>query len=223
MTDLDFSPFNENLLSTCSADETVSSSILPLYLLLIDLLDPFNAVLPKPLKTPSAQRSDQSCRCLICLESGASFERLSSLVYLATQTLLASRFICSQPPRRRNLLRLGGWVQPGFFLAGCSRRSPIYPADTLAYSVCVQVKLWRLCDPELQQPSEPEMTLRPGQGRLELVLFHPTSSGLLAVGANKSPLIWDTSRQDAPLAGSNTGTHTMCPCMHSLTMSNWLN
>ncbi|XP_068574588.1 coronin-7 [Cebidichthys violaceus] len=62
------------------------------------------------------------------------------------------------------------------------------------------VKLWRLCDPEQQQPSSPDLTLRPGQGRLELVLFHPTSSGLLAVGATKSPLIWDTSRQDAPLA-----------------------
>uniref|UniRef100_A0A8D0A6C3 Coronin n=1 Tax=Sander lucioperca TaxID=283035 RepID=A0A8D0A6C3_SANLU len=66
--------------------------------------------------------------------------------------------------------------------------------------LCVQVKLWRLCDPELQQPSAPELTLRPGQGRLELVLFHPTSSGLLAVGNTKSPLIWDTSRQDTPLA-----------------------
>ncbi|XP_060945712.1 coronin-7 [Limanda limanda] len=62
------------------------------------------------------------------------------------------------------------------------------------------VKLWRLCDPELEQPSSPELTLHPGQGRLELVLFHPTSSGLLAVGSAKSPLIWDTSRQDAPLA-----------------------
>ncbi|GAA6229158.1 coronin-7-like [Lates japonicus] len=62
------------------------------------------------------------------------------------------------------------------------------------------VKLWRLCDPELEQPSSPELTLRPGQGRLELVHFHPTSSGLLAVGAAKSPLIWDTGRQDSPLA-----------------------
>uniref|UniRef100_A0A8C2XEE9 Coronin n=1 Tax=Cyclopterus lumpus TaxID=8103 RepID=A0A8C2XEE9_CYCLU len=63
------------------------------------------------------------------------------------------------------------------------------------------VKLWRLCDPELQQPSSPLLTVRPGQGKLELVLFHPTSSGLLAVGANKSPLIWDTCRQETPLAG----------------------
>ncbi|XP_029998000.1 coronin-7 [Sphaeramia orbicularis] len=62
------------------------------------------------------------------------------------------------------------------------------------------VKLWRLSDPELEQPSEPELTLRPGLGRLELLLFHPTSSGLLAVGTTKSPLIWDTSRQDSPLA-----------------------
>lgn len=62
------------------------------------------------------------------------------------------------------------------------------------------VKLWRLCDPESAQPSEAEVTLHPGHGKLELVLFHPTTSGLLAVGATNSPLVWDTSRQDAPLA-----------------------
>lgn len=62
------------------------------------------------------------------------------------------------------------------------------------------IKLWRLCDPEQEQPSRPELTLQPGQGRLEVVHFHPTSSGLLAVATAKSPLIWDTSRQDAPLA-----------------------
>ncbi|CAL8304645.1 unnamed protein product [Merluccius merluccius] len=62
------------------------------------------------------------------------------------------------------------------------------------------VKLWRLCCPEKEQPSGPELTISPGQGRLELVLFHPTSSGLLAVGASQTPLLWDTSRQDAPLA-----------------------
>uniref|UniRef100_A0A8D3CS30 Coronin n=1 Tax=Scophthalmus maximus TaxID=52904 RepID=A0A8D3CS30_SCOMX len=84
--------------------------------------------------------------------------------------------------------------------------SVIYPAAHLFYIILfillsvIQVKLWRLCDPELEQPSSPELTLHPGQGRLELVHFHPTSSGLLAVGAAKSPLIWDTSRQDAPLA-----------------------
>lgn len=62
------------------------------------------------------------------------------------------------------------------------------------------VKLWRLCDPESAQPSEAEVTLHPGHGKLELVLFHPTASGLLAVGTTNSPLVWDTSRQDAPLA-----------------------
>lgn len=62
------------------------------------------------------------------------------------------------------------------------------------------VKLWRLCDPDQEQPGQLEVTLRPGQGRLELVDFHPTSSGLLAVCATKTPLLWDTSRQDAPLA-----------------------
>ncbi|MEQ2299589.1 hypothetical protein AMECASPLE_016756 [Ameca splendens] len=66
--------------------------------------------------------------------------------------------------------------------------------------VCVQVKLWRFGDPEQEQPSSPELTLQPGQGKLELVHFHPTSSGLLVVATAKSPLIWDTSRQEAPLA-----------------------
>uniref|UniRef100_A0A3Q1BSN8 Coronin n=1 Tax=Amphiprion ocellaris TaxID=80972 RepID=A0A3Q1BSN8_AMPOC len=63
------------------------------------------------------------------------------------------------------------------------------------------VKLWHLNDPEQQQPSGPELTLHPGLGRLELLLFHPTSSGLLALSSSRSPLIWDTSRQEAPLAG----------------------
>lgn len=85
--------------------------------------------------------------------------------------------------------------------------NPVIHYFNMSSSLCVQVKLWRLCDPELQQPSSPELTLRPGHGRLELVLFHPTSSGLLAVGAAKSPLIWDTSRQDAPLAGSCSWRH----------------
>ncbi|KAF3700170.1 Coronin-7 [Channa argus] len=56
------------------------------------------------------------------------------------------------------------------------------------------------CHSEEEQPSSPELTLSPGQGKLELVHFHPTSSGLLAVSTSKSPTIWDTSRQDAPLA-----------------------
>uniref|UniRef100_A0A665VCU8 Coronin n=1 Tax=Echeneis naucrates TaxID=173247 RepID=A0A665VCU8_ECHNA len=72
------------------------------------------------------------------------------------------------------------------------------------------VKLWRLCDPELEQPSSPELTICPGQGRLEMVHFHPSSSGLLAVGTAKCPLIWDTSRQDAPLAGSYSCCNMSC-------------
>ncbi|XP_044038262.1 coronin-7 isoform X2 [Siniperca chuatsi] len=77
------------------------------------------------------------------------------------------------------------------------------PFDESLLATCSgdeMVKLWRLCDPELPQPSSAELTLCPRQGRLELVLFHPTSSGLLAVSTTKSPLIWDTSRQEAPLA-----------------------
>ncbi|XP_032442849.1 coronin-7-like isoform X3 [Xiphophorus hellerii] len=77
------------------------------------------------------------------------------------------------------------------------------PFDECLLATCSgdeTVKLWRLCDPEQEQPSSPELTLQSGQGRLELVHFHPTSSGLLVVATAKSPLIWDTSRQDAPLA-----------------------
>lgn len=78
--------------------------------------------------------------------------------------------------------------------------SPFDESLLATCSVDERVKLWRLCDPELEQPCEPELSLCPGQGRLELVVFHPTSSGLLALGTSKSPLIWDISHQDAPLA-----------------------
>eukprot|EP00063_Salmo_salar_P064862 XP_014039697.1 PREDICTED: coronin-7-like [Salmo salar] len=64
----------------------------------------------------------------------------------------------------------------------------------------VQVKLWRVCEPEQEQPGGAEVTLCPGEGRLELVAFHPTSSGLLAVGSTKTAQLWDTSRQQSPLA-----------------------
>uniref|UniRef100_A0A8K9WN78 Coronin n=1 Tax=Oncorhynchus mykiss TaxID=8022 RepID=A0A8K9WN78_ONCMY len=62
------------------------------------------------------------------------------------------------------------------------------------------VKLWRVCEPEQKQPGGAEVTLCPGEGRLELVAFHPTSSGLLAVGSTKTAQLWDTSRQQSPLA-----------------------
>ncbi|XP_061740819.1 coronin-7 isoform X3 [Nerophis ophidion] len=77
------------------------------------------------------------------------------------------------------------------------------PFDECLLATCSAdktVKLWRLCNPDLDQPTDPELILHPGQGRLELVLFHPTSSGLLAVGSSKGVLIWDTNRQEAPLA-----------------------
>uniref|UniRef100_A0A6Q2YLU8 Coronin n=1 Tax=Esox lucius TaxID=8010 RepID=A0A6Q2YLU8_ESOLU len=66
--------------------------------------------------------------------------------------------------------------------------------------VSVQVKLWRVRDPDQEQPGEAEVTLCPREGRLELLSFHPTSSGLLAVGSSKTVQIWDASRPDAPLA-----------------------
>uniref|UniRef100_A0A6Q2Z8X3 Coronin n=1 Tax=Esox lucius TaxID=8010 RepID=A0A6Q2Z8X3_ESOLU len=67
------------------------------------------------------------------------------------------------------------------------------------------VKLWRVRDPDQEQPGEAEVTLCPREGRLELLSFHPTSSGLLAVGSSKTVQIWDASRPDAPLAGTVEG------------------
>uniref|UniRef100_A0A669EMK9 Coronin n=1 Tax=Oreochromis niloticus TaxID=8128 RepID=A0A669EMK9_ORENI len=80
------------------------------------------------------------------------------------------------------------------------RKREKQPLSSFLVLSCAQVKLWRLCDLAQEQSSSPELTLRSGQGRLELVLFHPTSSGLLAVGTTKSAQIWDTNCQEAPLA-----------------------
>ncbi|XP_036408139.1 coronin-7-like isoform X1 [Megalops cyprinoides] len=76
------------------------------------------------------------------------------------------------------------------------------PFDDLVLATCSAdetVKVWRLCEPGEEQPSSAEVTLCPGQGRLETVLFHPTSSGLLAVGSSQTAQVWDSSR-DSPLA-----------------------
>ncbi|XP_061079905.1 coronin-7 isoform X1 [Conger conger] len=61
------------------------------------------------------------------------------------------------------------------------------------------VKLWHVQAPEEEQPSSAEVTLTPGEGRLETVLFNPASSGLLALGSSHRAQVWDSSR-DAPLA-----------------------
>uniref|UniRef100_A0A8C5CU86 Coronin n=1 Tax=Gadus morhua TaxID=8049 RepID=A0A8C5CU86_GADMO len=93
--------------------------------------------------------------------------------------------------------------------------SPFDDALLATCSADETVKLWRLCSPEKEQPGGPELNLSPGLGRLELVLFHPTSSGLLAVGAAQSALLWDTSRQDAPLAGTSTPPPPAPPPTHA--------
>ncbi|XP_029106268.1 coronin-7 isoform X1 [Scleropages formosus] len=58
------------------------------------------------------------------------------------------------------------------------------------------IKVWRLCEPDQgQNPAgSASETLSPGQGRLETVLFHPSSSGLLAVGSASTAQVWDTGR-----------------------------
>uniref|UniRef100_A0AAX7V134 Coronin n=1 Tax=Astatotilapia calliptera TaxID=8154 RepID=A0AAX7V134_ASTCA len=91
---------------------------------------------------------------------------------------------------------------PLYYLVTDMDFSPFDDSLLATCSVDETVKLWRLCDLAQEQSSSPELTLRPGQGRLELVLFHPTSSGLLAVGTTKSAQIWDTNCQEAPLAGN---------------------
>ncbi|XP_062874509.1 coronin-7 [Trichomycterus rosablanca] len=74
------------------------------------------------------------------------------------------------------------------------------PFDDYVLATCSAdetVKVWRLCDPGQEQPVSADRTLSLGEGRLELLLFHPTASGVLAVGSSKGVQIWDTSRDKA--------------------------
>ncbi|XP_051573038.1 coronin-7 isoform X3 [Myxocyprinus asiaticus] len=74
------------------------------------------------------------------------------------------------------------------------------PFDDYLLATCSAdetVKLWRVCDPDQDQPSSPEVTLSPGDGRLEIVLFHPTTSGLIAVASTRGVQVWDTTRDSA--------------------------
>lgn len=64
----------------------------------------------------------------------------------------------------------------------------------------LQVKVWRVCDPGVEQPVSATVCLNPGEGRLELLRFHPHAAGLLAVGSGRGIQVWDTSR-DKALAG----------------------
>ncbi|KAI4878197.1 hypothetical protein NFI96_018273 [Prochilodus magdalenae] len=74
------------------------------------------------------------------------------------------------------------------------------PFDDYLLATCSSdetVKLWRLCELGQEQPGSAEVSLRPGDGRLELLLFHPSASGLLAVASARGVHIWDTSRDKA--------------------------
>ncbi|XP_073692691.1 uncharacterized protein [Garra rufa] len=74
------------------------------------------------------------------------------------------------------------------------------PFDDYLLATCSAdetVKLWRVCDPDQDQPSNPEVTLSPADGRLEIVLFHPSASGLLAVASAKGIQVWDVTRDAA--------------------------
>uniref|UniRef100_A0A8C1U7F6 Coronin n=1 Tax=Cyprinus carpio TaxID=7962 RepID=A0A8C1U7F6_CYPCA len=67
----------------------------------------------------------------------------------------------------------------------------------MSVSVLIQVKLWRVCDLDQDQPSNAEVTLSAADGRLEIVLFHPAASGLLAVASARGVQVWDVTRDTA--------------------------
>ncbi|KAK3552873.1 hypothetical protein QTP86_024776 [Hemibagrus guttatus] len=74
------------------------------------------------------------------------------------------------------------------------------PFDDYLLATCSAdetVKLWHLCDPGQEQPLSADASFNPGEGRLEMLLFHPTAAGLLAVGSGKGIQVWDTSRDKA--------------------------
>ncbi|XP_066497834.1 coronin-7 isoform X1 [Hoplias malabaricus] len=74
------------------------------------------------------------------------------------------------------------------------------PFDDYLLATCSAdetVKLWHLCESDQDQPVNAEVSLKPGEGRLELLIFHPTASGLLAVGSSRGVQVWDTSRDKA--------------------------
>ncbi|XP_063048615.1 coronin-7 isoform X1 [Engraulis encrasicolus] len=74
------------------------------------------------------------------------------------------------------------------------------PFDNNLLATCSadeSVKLWRLRGVEEEQTGEPEVTVSPGDGRLETVLFHPAAQGLLAVSSSTAVQIWDVTRNMA--------------------------
>uniref|UniRef100_A0A8C1U8V4 Coronin n=1 Tax=Cyprinus carpio TaxID=7962 RepID=A0A8C1U8V4_CYPCA len=80
------------------------------------------------------------------------------------------------------------------------------PFDDYLLATCSAdetVKLWRVCDLDQDQPSNAEVTLSAADGRLEIVLFHPAASGLLAVASARGVQVWDVTR-DTALTGKHT-------------------
>uniref|UniRef100_A0A672NKY1 Coronin n=1 Tax=Sinocyclocheilus grahami TaxID=75366 RepID=A0A672NKY1_SINGR len=74
------------------------------------------------------------------------------------------------------------------------------PFDDYLLATCSAdetVKLWRVCDLDQDQPSNAEVTLSAADGRLEIVLFHPVASGLLAVASARGVQVWDVTRDTA--------------------------
>uniref|UniRef100_A0AAR2JAU3 Coronin n=1 Tax=Pygocentrus nattereri TaxID=42514 RepID=A0AAR2JAU3_PYGNA len=83
------------------------------------------------------------------------------------------------------------------------------PFDDYLLATCSSdetVKLWRLCELGQEQSASVEVSLKSSEGRLELLLFHPTASGLLAVASARGIQVWDTSR-DKALAGTFKSLH----------------
>uniref|UniRef100_A0A9J8AXQ5 Coronin n=1 Tax=Cyprinus carpio carpio TaxID=630221 RepID=A0A9J8AXQ5_CYPCA len=91
------------------------------------------------------------------------------------------------------------WYQPLLTYSGCATVQCLI----MSVSVLIQVKLWRVCDLDQDQPSNAEVTLSAADGRLEIVLFHPAASGLLAVASARGVQVWDVTR-DTALTGKHT-------------------
>ncbi|XP_041086299.1 coronin-7-like [Polyodon spathula] len=89
------------------------------------------------------------------------------------------------------------------------------PFDDFLLATCSAdetVKVWRLLEPGQTVPSSPGVTLSPGRGRVENILFHPTTDGVLAASAGGTATVWDVARQSQLAALEDHGDQIQSLC-----------